>query len=94
MDCDLIVDPVVPLSKTTWTLNAYKASGKRKKNAKNFKKRKLHASDSKRAVIRKKCFRPSTDPVPRADPAEYELLLERHYAELKAKGHRRGELRP
>jgi hypothetical protein len=72
-----------PVAEDNVVLNACRASGKAKSNAKNSKKRKRHASDSE-ALIRKKIFGPAPI-LPYENSAEYELLLERHYADFKPK---------
>ena len=60
--------------------NARRASGNAKSNAKNPKKRKLHASDSE-ALIREMIFGP-TPILENENSEEYDLLLKRHYADF------------
>jgi len=72
-----------PVAEDNVVLNARRASGKAKSNAKNPKKRKLHALDSE-ALIRKMIFGPAPI-LENENSAEYELLLERHYADIKPK---------
>ena len=72
-----------PVAEDNVVLNARRASGKAKSNAKNPKKRKLHASDSK-ALFRKMIFGPAPI-LENENSAEYDLLLKRHYADFKPK---------
>ena len=72
-----------PVANDNVVLNARRASGKAKSNAKNSKKRKPHASDSV-ASIRKMIFGPAPI-LANENSAEYELLLKRHYADFKPK---------
>jgi hypothetical protein len=72
-----------PVAEDNVVLNARRASGKAKSNAKNPKKRKLHALDSE-ALIRKMIFGPAPI-LENENSEEYELLLERHYADFKPK---------
>jgi hypothetical protein len=72
-----------PVAEDNVVLNARRASGKAKSNAKNPKKRKLHALDSE-ALIRKMIFGPAPI-LENENSAEYELLIERHYADVKPK---------
>jgi hypothetical protein len=58
-------------------------TGKSKSNANNSKRQKLHALDSE-ALIRKMIFGPAPI-LGNENSAEYELLLERHYADFKPK---------
>jgi hypothetical protein len=72
-----------PVDKDNVMLNARRASGKSKSNANNSKRQKLHALDSE-ALIRKMIFGPAPI-LENEDSAEYELLLERHYADIVPK---------
>ena len=75
--------PGRPVAEDNVVLNAWRASGKAKSNANNSKRQKPHALDSE-ALIRKNIFGPAPI-LATENSAEYELLLERHYADFKPK---------